>query len=55
MDTDKRLVPVINLGMDLFARSTTHLTLDWKYFMGGDFHGYDTAIQVLSGGVSINW
>ncbi|MFH1096968.1 MAG: hypothetical protein V1749_05675 [Candidatus Desantisbacteria bacterium] len=46
---------VINLGVDLFARSTFYFTLDWKHFMGGDFHGYDTAVTVSSVGVSVNW
>ncbi|MDI6782350.1 MAG: CsgG/HfaB family protein, partial [bacterium] len=36
-DKSVKRVPVINLGMNLFTRSTVHLTLDWKYFMGEDF------------------
>ncbi|MEK7814035.1 MAG: CsgG/HfaB family protein [Candidatus Desantisbacteria bacterium] len=54
-DKSIKRVPVINLGMDLFTRSTIHLTLDYKHFMGEEFHGYDTAIKISSIGVSVNW
>ncbi len=54
-DRNEGRVPVINLGVDFFTRSTVHFTIDWKYFMGEEFHGYDTAMKILSGGVSVNW
>ncbi|MFC2060936.1 CsgG/HfaB family protein [Elusimicrobiota bacterium] len=46
---------VLNAGVNLFATSKMHLTLDWKMFFGDDFRGYVTSVNAFNFGLSTNW
>lgn len=47
--------PIINVGIDFFARKSSHLMLDFKYFFGKKAGPYNTSVIALSLGVSRNW
>ena len=54
-DSSNSFVPVLNAGLKFFAANPSQFTLDWRYFLGGEYHGWETNLYSIMGCISTYW